>query len=82
MQSKIFQYHIFFLLLITSSESFTDTIYKNDLAQVNMFLGLSYLFEGDLIKGIEHLLIAKRSTENLKVIEIIDLYLNEADKAI
>lgn len=56
--------------------------YKNDLAQVNMFLGLSYLFEGDLIKGIEHLLIAKRSTENLKVIEIIDLYLNEADKAI
>ena len=56
--------------------------YKNDLVQVNMFLGLSYLFEGDLIKGIEHLLIAKRSTENLKVIEIIDLYLNEADKAI
>lgn len=56
--------------------------YKNDLAQVNMFLGLSYLFEGDLIKGIEHLLIAKRSTENIKVIEIIDLYLSEADKAI
>ena len=56
--------------------------YRNDLAQVNMFLGLSYLFEGDLIKGIEHLLIAKRSTENIKVIEIIDLYLSEADKAI
>ncbi len=35
-----------------------------------MFLGLSYLFEGDLIKGIEHLLIAKRITENIKVIEI------------
>ena len=28
MQSKIFQYHIFFLLLIISSESFTDAIFK------------------------------------------------------
>ena len=56
--------------------------YKKDLAQSNLYLGLTYLFEGQIIKGIEHLVIARRSSENNKIIEIIDSYLEKAEKAI
>jgi tetratricopeptide (TPR) repeat protein len=56
--------------------------YKKDLAQSNLYLGLTYLFEGQIIKGIEHLVTARRSSENPQMIQIVDLYLEKAEKAI
>jgi len=55
---------------------------KGALAQANMYLGLTYLFEGQTIRGVEHLMIARRSTNNPKVLQIIDAYLDKIEKAI